>query len=152
VTRRIRLPFFDKDLFKEMLSDELGTGDMEWKRKLGGVSYSLLFHVAERALARGSSVVIESNFYTKQDLGRLQLLNERHAHVLLARYRARLDRHPGHLDEIVVGDVTTKLAEGAWNISGKTIVIDTTDFANVDVEVVTESIRQSIAAPQAEAK
>jgi predicted kinase len=113
IAQELGVPFFNKDGIKEVLFDTLGWKDREWSRQLGIASTALLFHVIERQLAAGQSLVAESAFQTEFDAPRLKGLQERHhfqtlevyctaeIDVLLARFAGRAqsaERHPGHGD------------------------------------------------------
>src|SRR5947209_19587077 len=95
----LRLPYFSKDGFKELLFDELGWGDRAVSRRHGKAAYALLGHVSEACLRAGLSVLLESNFTAEYDGPRFRDLQERapfdavqvmcwaRAEVRLARYR-----------------------------------------------------------------
>src|SRR5688572_14123159 len=61
LARALGLPLVARDDLKEALYGDLGTGDVEWTRRLGRASFTLLFLVASRVLAAGTSVVVEAN-------------------------------------------------------------------------------------------
>jgi predicted kinase len=114
IAQDLGLPFINKDGIKELLFDTLGWQDREWSRQLGLASVRLLFHVIERQLAAGQSLVAESAFHATFDAPRLKGLQERYrfqtlevyctakTDVLLARVAGRAqsaERHPGHCEQ-----------------------------------------------------
>src|SRR5438045_2088765 len=78
LARRLALPLLSKDLFKEVLFDELGWSDREWSRRLGTASMALLFRSAGAVLEAGRSVAVESNFYAAWDTPALRRLADRY--------------------------------------------------------------------------
>lgn len=94
-------PLYTKDTFKELLFDTLGIGDLGWSAKLGGASMELLSLVLRTELEAGRSLVVEANFRRLDPLPpcrAVQVFCGDSPEALEARYRARTDRHPGHVD------------------------------------------------------
>lgn len=100
------MPLIAKDTIKEALFDALGTGDLEWSRRLGRASHVVMYALA----AEAGSAVLESHFWpgtSEPDLialGRplIQVYCRCPVEIALDRYRRRAlspDRHPGHLPE-----------------------------------------------------
>jgi predicted kinase len=58
---RLHLAHFDKDEFKDLLFERLGTADRNWSARLGAASWELLVLCTDRLLRSGVSLVIESN-------------------------------------------------------------------------------------------
>ncbi|HEY7348026.1 MAG TPA: AAA family ATPase [Ktedonobacterales bacterium] len=150
IARELGVPFFNKDGIKELLFDTLGWKDREWSRQLGIASTVLLFHVIERQLAAGCSLVAESAFQIEFDVPRLKRLQELYqfqtveAHctaetdALLARFvrRGQLgERHPGHGDQTETAELRANLERGVYgplSPPGEALIVDTTDFASLD--------------------
>ena len=141
------LPLLAKDDVKEALFDTLGVGDRDWSRRLGGATYEILFGVARRFLESGVSCILESNFSRSEPLRSLppsravQIFCTAPAEVVLDRY-ARRARHPGHLDDDIVGELGQRLAHDEWkplDLGGTIIEIDTT--TPVDVESLAATVR-----------
>ncbi len=78
IARALGVPFINKDGIKETLFDALGVQDRGWSRRLGAASAALLFHVIERQLAAGQSIVAESAFHAAFDAPRLRRLQEQY--------------------------------------------------------------------------
>ena len=154
LSRRIGMPLFYRDWFKEHLFDSLGIGNRDWSRQLGSASYELLYGAADRLLSRGVSVIIESNFRPRAAEILMQLAAQHQAEirevfctadpaVIYERFeaRARGDRHPGHIDLVNLESLQKDLASGAFQpLFPTAIVVDTTDFSTINYEELTRKI------------
>jgi predicted kinase len=140
---RLRLPLIAKDTVKEALFDELGTGDLDWSRRLGEATYLALVALAEDSVAAGASLVLEGNFVRGSELEtRLAALPARFVQVhcsaplelLIERYEGRT-RHPGHIDH-ERGQALREAVESGrhepLDLPGETIRIDTTEPVNLE--------------------
>ena len=136
----------------------LGTNDREWSVKLGIASIKLLFELIQGQLEAGRSLVAESNYRREYDVPRFELFRQRDAfrmvevhcrtdrQVLLSRLEGRSDsgeRHTGHSDMEVLVEMDEALRSGAFNplALGEVIVVDTTDFAQVDYNATISAVR-----------
>jgi predicted kinase len=147
LAERLALPLIEKDTIKEELFDVLGTGDVDWSRRLGVATYELMFVLVRQLLAAGHSLIAEANFFrgtAERSFAALpphRLVQVHFAaplEVLLARYRARSDRHPGHLDHLRVPELEERYASGAngpLDLPGALIELDT--YAAPTSELVT---------------
>ena len=142
------LPLFSKDLIKEALFDELGTGDRLWARRLGRASITTLYRLAAHAPA----AVLEAVFQRDAALSDLKELGkpliEVHCScepdVALARFdeRAAGDRHPGHLDERQPRNKLAELVQDGCTplgLGGPLLPVDTE--GPVDVAAVARWVR-----------
>lgn len=152
LANQLAIPLIAKDEVKEVLYETLGFRDASWSRKLGVATFALLYQALEVQLRARRSVIIEANFHREYSRPALVRLHAEYAfrpleihcvadtEVLLQRYAARAaSRHPGHADDVRIDEVATAIAagsNGAMNLDGSVIVLDTTDFAAVDVEKV----------------
>jgi predicted kinase len=161
IAQELGIPFVNKDGIKETLFDVLGSKDREWSRQLGTASAALLFHVIERLLQVGQSVVAESAFQPAFDVPRLRRLQERYrfrtlelhcaaeTETLLARFAQRADstdRHPGHGEQSQAAELRANLARGVYGPlsgDGAALVIDTTDLAALDDQRLLQMIRSA---------
>jgi tRNA(Arg) A34 adenosine deaminase TadA/predicted kinase len=161
---RLGLPFLSKDLFKEILFDQLGWSDREWSRRLGGASMALLFRSAAALLEAGQSVALESNFYPAWDTPQLRRLADQFGcrfvqvvctasgPTLVERYRRRIvtcERHPGHTDSEWLEEMLSRLLSERWNaldLEGPVISVDTEREAPVDA--IVEEIRKAVRPPE----
>ena len=158
----LRLPLMSRDDIKEQLFDCLGWSDREWSKRLGGVSWDLLYWFIETQLTAGQSCVVESNFSQVADSERINAFVDRfsvrlvqiHCHadgsVLVERYLARVtsgERHPGHVDHLTIGEQREQLLAATPTplaIQGATLVIDTTDPVHIDYDWIMTEIRAVI--------
>jgi predicted kinase len=144
---RLGLTLVEKDEVKEALFDTLGTGDVEWSRRLGTATYSLIFLFVRSSLAAGRPVIAEANFFRgDQERHFAELPPHRtvqiHCHapldVLLHRYEQRAGRHPGHLDGLRAGELEERHASGRngpLELDGELIELDTSRPVDVDALV-----------------
>jgi predicted kinase len=163
LTRRLSLPFLTKDLFKEVLFDELGWSDREWSRRLGRAATAMLFHTAGVLLRAGQSVALESNFYAEWDTPPLRGLAETYGcwfvqvvcsasdPTLVARYQQRIasgERHRGHTESEDVDDTLARILNGQWDaleLAGPVVRVSTeTDTPAAVVDVVEREVRRHI--------
>lgn len=148
--KHFSLPVMGRDDFKESLYNSLGYSDREWSKKLGISSYQLLYLMAEKLLASGNSIVVESNFKVELDTQKLQRLKDKyqccllqiHCHVeiplALARFKHRAqsgERHPGHVDHLNYEEMEYNFKRGGYeilDICDRTLRIDTTNFEQIN--------------------
>ena len=146
----LRLPLLAKDAIKETLFDTLGWSDRVWSRRLGAVTFTLLYMLLEEQLRAGRSCVVECNFTPDYDTQRWRNLAQTYPFTpyqtlcvadgptLYARYctRARSpERHPGHVEPLNLDEHRELLLRGRiepLDIGGALYELDTTDFATID--------------------
>lgn len=156
------LPLFSKDMVKESLFDTLGWSDRAWSKRLSHASLAVLFRVAEEQVRAGRSCVIEANFDPALAAPSLSAIARRYPveivqvqlqvepDTLIERFKRRRasgKRHPGHSDhEFTDADLPILLPGrlGSIPIPGRVIEVDTTDFAQVDVEALCGEITGQI--------
>jgi predicted kinase len=118
LARELAVPLLAKDTIKEALFDSLGTGDVDWSKRLGSASTAVLVALA----ARQEQAVLESFWDPGLARGDLAELGGTLIEVFCAcnvatardRYvrRAVGTRHPGHLDHQRVDDFDAWMASG----------------------------------------
>ena len=153
------LPLFEKDVFKDILYQALGTGDKDWSRIVGTGAIDMLFLVAEQMLRNRISLISECNFYKEFHSGRAkEIASTTKARVLqvhcsaspdllvsrnadrLAPSRVRIGHHVMPSVELLRG-----LENRAWEpleIPGEIIRADTSGFA--DHSIVIKQVCQAI--------
>lgn len=105
-------PLISKDVVKEALFDALGSGDLEWSRRLGRAGHVVMYAVA----ATMPHVILDAHFERGIAEPELLALDRRIVQVYcrcpveiaVERYRRRIgdpDRHPGHRPEHQRDDV-----------------------------------------------
>ena len=129
LARDLQLPLLAKDDLKETLFDSLGTGDRDWSRRLGMATFYLLYLLAERQLEAGRSAVLEANWDADYACPRFVEMRARtpfrlvEVHVTAPEdvLRRRFDersasgeRHRGHLDAVVAGELDRGEHAGRW--------------------------------------
>jgi len=149
--RSLALPVITKDDIKEALATPYETGDRDWSRRLGVAAYSVLFTVAERVLADGQGLVLESNFRcgisdpplralaalapTVVIVCRTPLARERFAE------RAARGRHRVHVDDAVLSEWIGDDSVHQIDIGMPRLIVDTTDGYVPDLERITAFAR-----------
>lgn len=154
IGQNFSLPVFGRDDLKESLFDSLGYCDREWSKKLGISSYSLLYLVTEKILATGNSLVIESNFTREPDSKKIKSFQEKyHCQIIqiycytqitlaLARFKQRAEsgkRHLGHVDHLIYEEMERNFKKDnfeIFDICDSTIKVNTTDFKNINYELI----------------
>lgn len=147
-----------KDGIKERMFDRLGWSDRDWSRKLGLLTYDVLFYVTESLLAGGISFVLESNFHSVFHTPIFRSLKERYPfepyqvfcfsdpQILMQRFRQRMDaggRHPGHTDALYIDEFHITLVQGPGSpldIGGQVVKLDTAEFERINYAELFEGI------------
>jgi predicted kinase len=141
------LPVFHKDVIKESLADVLGfDGSRATSQRLGHAASVLLYDVADRTLAAGGSLILESNFPASVASAPLRASAERsgaavvqlvvrcRTDVMMRRFAAR-HRHPVHVLR-VIGPLA---AYEPLDLPGRRLEVDTTRLP-VDVDAIVEFV------------
>jgi len=162
VSEKFQLPLITKDGIKELIFDNLGWSDREWSKKVGGTSSKLLRYFLDSMLISKKPVIIENNFKREFDAKpisemlskfgyqSLQIMCQCDGQVLFERFKKRSEsseRHPGHNDTKNYEEFKEMLLRGKWDsldIGGELLTLDTTDFENVDYNIIYDKIRQLI--------
>ena len=163
LAKRLGVPLLAKDAFKETLYETIGSGE-EVEDTSEHAGLALLYRLAAMQLEAGVSVLTESNFDTRTDLGPLRRLQREHRarlvqvhchrakEKLLDRFVERLEegkRHPGHGDEPEdVLEVEEKLEDGVWDaldLPGDLIEVDK-DVEEFSCDRLAEQVRAVAAA------
>ena len=70
IAEDLGMPLFEKDVFKDVLYQTIGSGDKVWSRKVGTGAIDMLFLVADQMLQAGVPLITECNFYRQFHSGR----------------------------------------------------------------------------------
>lgn len=156
LSAKLSLPLIARDDYKETLFNVFGSVDREWSKMIGKASYILMYQTLRSVLHTRSSCIIESNFnpdfdqetFTdlSQEYGFIadQLICHADEEVLIKRFKERAEtaeRHPGHGSEIDDGILAQfKKKPRAFDLPGKVIEINTTDFTKVNVGEIIEQL------------
>jgi predicted kinase len=138
----LQWPLLSKDVIKECLMDEFGSGDVAWASQLGRAAHRVMYGILRNL---SGSVVIESHFHrgvAEPDLEALgvpliQVFCRCPVDLAWERYQLRRDdpsRHPGHHP-----DHQDEAATRSWRTSpplpldleAPLIDVDTTTAVNV---------------------
>lgn len=151
---RLGLPVLHKDVLKETLFTVFGTGEVDWSRRLGQTSNTLLWCLAEPILAVGAGVILESNFQAEPARLDAEALQARQPFQLLEvrcccsrsaameRFWTRVEqgeRHRGHLDGQLAEEVERRFVRyptGPLISSSDFLTVNTQDWSSVDIEAV----------------
>jgi predicted kinase len=151
--RSLGLPVITKDDIKEALAAPFETGDRDWSRQLGVASYEVLFTVANRVLAGGQGVILESNFRCGISDSPLRALAALAPTVVIVcrtpdakrRFaeRARRGRHRVHIDGAVLDEWNGDDTPHQIDIGTPRLVVDTSDGYLPDLEYIAAFARSS---------
>lgn len=164
ISEELKIPFFSKDEIKELLFDSLNSGNLDYesKRKIGASSYSVFYYIIEEQMKVGMSVIAESNF-VKESIPFIKNLLEKYEyksitvrfegdlHTLHKRFLQREcsgKRHEGLVSNGVFDDFEnfekTSIKANEFIINDNEIVVDTTDFAKVDLNRIIDAIKANL--------
>jgi SAM-dependent methyltransferase/predicted kinase len=149
--KQLSLPVISKDLVKEALMDHLGGAPA-----VGAATFSVQFAVARQLLEAGVGLILEGAFFREQTeiaelapLGNTVVVNVSCAlDVLERRYVQRHPtRHPGHRGPEALSDLRRRVVNGEYGIpdvSGPTLLVDTTSDFSPSVSEVVRWVRQHL--------
>lgn len=164
ISKELQIPFFSKDKLKEVLFDSMNNNNLSYeeKRKIGASSYAVFYNIADQLMEVGQSFILESNF-VKESVNVLNNLISKYkykcitvrfegdAKILHKRFLKREysdERHQGLVSNGTFDDFevylkhTNKLRE--FKINNNEIIVDTTDFAKVNFELIMNQIHERI--------
>ena len=158
LSAQLAIPSFSKDCIKEIIFDNLGWSDRIWSKKVSLAGNRILLHIAEKLLATGKSLIIDSNFNAEADTPRITELVTRFAaqsvqchckadpHVITARFLQRVEtasRHPGHMDSIYRPELEQLLAHQPrpLMLPGILFELDTNVEGKIDYEDLLAQIK-----------
>lgn len=161
ISKVLKMPFFSKDAIKEILFDSLvsdNSTNYDEKRKLGSTSYDVFYYIMEEQMKVGIPIIVESNFVKESIPIIKKLLNKYNYKSITLRFEGDLktlhsrflkreysnERHVGLVsngkfdDYAAYEHISQKTRE--FKVDNNEIIIDTTDFANVDFNILIEEI------------
>jgi predicted kinase len=148
------LPVITKDDMKEALATPFATGDLAWSRRLGAAAYGALFIVAERILAAGQGLVLESNFRRGISDEPLRALARLAPAVVVVcrtpdalrrkRYEERAGtRHRVHIESAILAAWISDDTESMIDIGSPRLIVDTTDGYSPTIEEIVSFVRHA---------
>ena len=154
IAKKFNVPFFSKDHFKERLHDALKWDNtVRANSKLyGGAAYDMALHAAERTMAAGAPLMLESNFRPENAVDIAEMVSRHNYEALTVLFDADIktlhrrfigrdeteERHPGLISGgLKHADFTLENFEAGcaplrkFRV-GELVIVDTTDFDSVD--------------------
>ena len=164
ISKILKIPFFSKDLIKEVLFDSFNdiNLDYEAKRKIGASSYAVFYYIIEEQMKVGKPLIVESNFIkesvpiikdllNKYDYKSITIRFEGDLHTLHSRFLEReysSERHMGLVSNGVFDNFDdfekTAVKSKEFKIDDNEIIVDTTDFSKVDFNSIISNIKKYI--------
>ena len=145
----------NKDYVKEILCDTVGFTNREENLKLSNATHQLMRHVAENSMKIGLPIILESNFnpddakYFENEIQKynytpitIQFTGDKK--ILFERFMERWEnRHWGHKSFEPSWEMFESQQEGweRFNVGGEKLIVDTTDFNNVDYDEILAKIK-----------
>lgn len=164
IASQLRIPFFSKDEIKEILfnATDNENATYEDKRKIGAASYDILYHDTEVLMKAGCSFILESNFVKQSSDILKSLISKYNYNSITIRFEADLKvLHERFLER----ENTTKRPKGLvangvfddfkefeklsnkckeFKINDNEIIVDTTDFSNIDIDEIVDNINRKM--------
>ncbi len=160
ISEKLKIPFYSKDSFKEILYDEIWYDTWEEKKIFEITALKILYHIFEKYLIKNNSIILEANFYSqfstkvfndfkeKYDFDIVQIKCVSEWKILLKRFKERAfskERHQWHKDNNMemIEKWTPIFLKWEWDklhIWWKYIELDTNDFEKIDYEKLYEKI------------
>lgn len=141
------------DDLKERLFDIGGSRDRVWSKRIGHIAWPVFQQLVELHLEHGDDVIAEATFLWPDDAEWVhRIARQYHADIYqiwmtadpaVARerfvHRSNHERHPGHCDHLdhVIEEFDERFFQKRFDplpLNGKTLVVDTTDFKQVDFD------------------
>ena len=162
LARKYFLPYFSKDIFKEMMFDRAGDIDWEASRFYSKTSIDTLNIITKELLSNQVSHIVEAIFKTESHTPYLQALKNEFAfdlvqvqlkcegQVLTRRFKERAtsgELHPGHQGLRFFEHLKHTLAKGEYEpfeIDSEIIYVDTTDLSKVDYDFLFKTIESKM--------
>lgn len=162
ISKELKIPFFSKDLIKEVLFVSFSDRNLEYeaKRKIGASSYAIFYYIIEQQMKVGMPIIAESNFVKesvpiiknlldKYNYNSITIRFEGDLHILHKRFLEReysSERHMGLVSNGVFDDFKsfekTAVKAKEFKINDNEILVDTTDFSKVDFDKIIKDLQK----------
>ena len=162
ISNKLKIPFFSKDLIKEVLFDSFSDRNLEYevKRKIGAISYAIFYYIIEQQMKVGMPIIAESNFIKesvpiiknlldKYNYNSITIRFEGDLHILHKRFLEReysSERHMGLVSNGVFDEFKsfekTAVKAKEFKINDNEILVDTTDFSKVDFDKIIKDLQK----------
>jgi predicted kinase len=151
VSEHLKIPYFNKDVIKEVLGDGFGSDNDIVYQKGSVTTFLILLHIVEKLLDIGDICILESNFKLieieqikellhKYDCECLTFIFKGDFKILFKRYHERDKSGKRHWVHRTAGETEEHFKKGHINTGigeigiGKTIITDTTSFKALNYE------------------
>lgn len=158
----LKIPFFSKDEIKKVLFDCFNDTNLDYeaKRKIGANSYAVFYYIIEEQMKVGLPLIAESNFVKESVPIIKKLLNKYGYKSITIRFEGDLqilhkrflereyssERHMGLVANGVFDDFKdfekTAIKSKEFKIDDNEILVNTTDFINVNFSDIIENIQK----------
>lgn len=152
----LQIPMFNKDGFKEMLSDTMKVASVRSSRRLDDPSLVLLLKIAQTLLVRKISVIIESNFTLRKDIEEfeqqmkengvtiIEVFCRADGHVLVERFKERMEKRHSIHPRIMPTKFVRELRGNKLSPLGvgKTLIVDTTIFSEIPYDQIVAFVKE----------
>ena len=162
ISEELKIPFFSKDLIKEVLFDSFSDSNLDYeaKRKIGASSYAVFYYIIEEQMKVGMPIIAESNFVKESIPIIKKLLDKYNYNSITIRFEGDLqilhkrflereyssERHMGLVSNGVFDDFEnfekTSVKAKEFKINDDEILVDTTDFSKVDFNKIIKDIQK----------
>ena len=167
LSKSINVPYFVKDTFKTAICNSISIADRKESSLFSAVTFDAMMYVTERFFETGNPIIIEGNFVPTgvkkiDEAGVIKELIDRYGYTPLTfkfigdtqiLYKRFIDRENtverGQANKIGF-NVSYDIFDGwchnldNFNVGGKIIQVDTTDFTKVNFNIYIESARRFI--------
>ena len=165
LSKALNVPYFMKDTFKIELCKNISITNRNESSLFSAVTFDAMMYVTERIFETGGPIIIEGNFVPGgvkkvDEAGAIKHLIDKYGYTSLTfkfigdtqvLYQRFIDREKtierGQANKIgmdVSYDTFSQWCHNFddFNVSGKTIQVDTTDFSSVNFNTYIESAKQ----------
>lgn len=164
ISEKLKIPLFCKDSIKEILFNNFGSevSSYEEKRQIGIASYDIFYYQIEQLMKSENPIILESNFSEESSIILKKLIKKYNYDSITLRFEADLEilhkrflareqlseRHPALISNGTFDDfeefkkIYQKIKK--FKINDNELLINTTDFSNVDIDKVINTINHML--------
>ena len=156
------LPYLSKDDIKEIIFDSLGWSDRKWSRKVGLLSYNLVYYFGKKLLPVRKTFIMESNFkpgyhnirihkiFSDLRFYPIQIFCHDDTESIIKKFTYRAgagQRHPGHVEHLMAEELRQALKHGVYKplqIGGTVINAEAKQCHSPDILPLLKSIEKEL--------
>ncbi len=135
LAHELGFPLIDKDVIKEALFEELGTGNRDWSRTLSRASFRIMIELARRldaSILVGNFSAVSAPGVMELSPAPIEIFCRCPTEELVRRIKAR-KRHRGHLDDVTVREVQRGTPSSQpLGLGGPFLEVDTSRVVEAD--------------------